>query len=57
MSETHDTLSAWALPPPAARAEGHEAPIRCFDSLEQAMAFLALLPPIFAAPRNLDEAA
>jgi hypothetical protein len=41
MVEMPDTLSEWTLPPPAARESGDAEPIRCFDSAEAALRFLA----------------
>lgn len=41
MSEMQDKFSAWTLPPPAARAAGEIEPIRVFDSLADAVRFLA----------------
>ena len=35
---TLDSLSGWALPPPAAREAGDTAPIRCFDTQPPARA-------------------
>ena len=49
-----DVLSDWALPPPTARAEGDDAPVRVFDTAEAALAFLTLLPPPPAPPRQQD---
>jgi hypothetical protein len=34
-------LSEWISPPPAARASGYVEPIRCFDSAQAALRFLA----------------
>jgi hypothetical protein len=36
-----DTLSGWTDPPPAARASGDAEPIRCFETAEDALRFLA----------------
>ena len=36
-----DELSDWTLPPPSAQAEGEVEPVRCFESAEAAMMFLA----------------
>ena len=36
-----DNLTEWTEPPPGARAEGEVEPVRCFESAEAAMIFLA----------------
>lgn len=60
MSERRDSLSDWTLPPPVARASGDDAPVRCFDSADAALAFLSLLPPpalaSYARPRSATTA-
>jgi hypothetical protein len=43
MTDYPDNLSAWELPPPAAREAGEVEPIRCFDSAEAALLCLAAL--------------
>ena len=48
-----DTLSDWALPPPAARAIGEVEPVRVFDTAEAALAYLVgLYAPGMAAHRR-----
>jgi hypothetical protein len=55
--EALDDLSGWALPPPAARAEGDVEPVRVFDSAEAAVAFLAGAgKPRDARPRRVLQA-
>jgi len=46
MIDMPDALSAWVLPPPAARAVGHVEPIRAFDSLADVVRFLSGGQPI-----------
>jgi hypothetical protein len=41
-----DRLSGWALPPPAALAAGDAAPVRVFDTAEEALAFLACMAAV-----------
>jgi hypothetical protein len=45
-----DTLSGWTEPPPVARASGDADPIRCFDTAEAALRFIASLESNQARP-------